>query len=110
MGETQMMPKGMQGLMKQAQKVQQQMMKMQEELAGRLVNAQAGGGMVEATVNGRGELQALRLEPEVVDPEDVEMLCDLVVAAVGEAQRRAQEMMQEEMGKLTGGMNLPGMF
>lgn len=105
-----MMPKGMQGLMKQAQKVQQQMMKMQEELAGRLVNAQAGGGMVEATVNGRGELQALRLEPEVVDPEDVEMLCDLVVAAVGEAQRRAQEMMQEEMGKLTGGMNLPGMF
>ncbi len=105
-----MMPKGMQGLMKQAQKVQQQMMKMQEELANRQVSAQAGGGMVEATVNGRGEIVGLRLEPEVVDPEDVEMLCDLVVAAVGEAQRRAQEMMQEEMGKLTGGLNIPGMI
>ncbi len=105
-----MMPKGMQGLMKQAQKVQQQMMKMQEELANRQVSAQAGGGMVEATVNGRGEIVGLRLEPEVVDPDDVEMLCDLVVAAVGEAQRRAQEMMQEEMGKLTGGLNIPGMI
>lgn len=98
-------------LMKQAQKVQQKMMKMQEELAQREVNAQAGGGMVEATVNGRGELLRLRLEPEVVDPEDIEMLADMVVAAVGEAQRRAQDMMQEEMGKLTGGMGLPpGMF
>ncbi len=98
-------------LMKQAQKVQQQMMKMQEELAQREVNAQAGGGMVEATVNGRGELLRLRFEPEVVDPDDAEMLADMVVAAVGEAQRRAQDMMQEEMGKLTGGMGLPpGMF
>jgi hypothetical protein len=101
------MAKGMGNLMKQAQKVQQQMMKMQEELAAKEVSAQAGGGMVEATVNGRGELQRLRLEPEVVDPDDVDMLADLVVAAVGEAQRRAQEMMQEEMGKLTGGMGLP---
>jgi hypothetical protein len=101
------MAKGMGNLMKQAQKVQQQMMKMQEELAAKEVSAQAGGGMVEATVNGRGELQRLRLEPEVVDPDDVDMLSDLVVAAVGEAQRRAQEMMQEEMGKLTGGMGLP---
>jgi DNA-binding YbaB/EbfC family protein len=98
-------------LMKQAQKVQQKMMKMQEELAQQEVSAQAGGGMVEATVNGRGELLRLRLEPEVVDPEDIEMLADMVVAAVGEAQRRAQDMMQEEMGKLTGGMGLPpGMF
>lgn len=98
-------------LMKQAQKVQQKMMKMQEELAQREVSAQAGGGMVEATVNGRGELLRLRLEPEVVDPEDIEMLADMVVAAVGEAQRRSQDMMQEEMGKLTGGMGLPpGMF
>jgi len=98
-------------LMKQAQKVQQQMMKMQEELAQREVSAQAGGGMVEATVNGRGELLRLRLESEVVDPDDAEMLADMVVAAVGEAQRRAQDMMQEEMGKLTGGMGLPpGMF
>jgi DNA-binding YbaB/EbfC family protein len=94
-------------LMKQAQKVQQQMMKMQEELAQREVSAQAGGGMVEAVVNGRGELLRLRFEPEVVDPDDADMLADMVVAAVGEAQRRAQQMMQEEMGKLTGGMGLP---
>ncbi len=103
--------KGMGNLMKQAQKVQQQMMKMQEELAQREVSAQAGGGMVEATVNGRGELLKLHLEPEVVDPEDVDMLADMVVAAVGEAQRRAQQMVQEEMSKLTGGLGLPpGMF
>ncbi|MBI5524179.1 MAG: YbaB/EbfC family nucleoid-associated protein [Desulfarculus sp.] len=108
-----MIPKGMGGmgnLLKQAQKVQQQVMKMQEELANREISAQAGGGMVEATVNGRGEILRLRLEPEVVDPADAEMLADLIVAAVGEAQRRAQQMMQEEMGKVTGGMNLPGMF
>jgi len=108
-----MIPKGMGGmgnLMKQAQKVQQQVMKMQQELANREVSAQAGGGMVEAVVNGRGDLMRLRLEPEVVDPSDAEMLCDLIVAAVGEAQRRAQQMMQEEMGKFTGGLNIPGMF
>jgi DNA-binding YbaB/EbfC family protein len=105
-----MNPKGMGGLMKQAQKLQQQMMKMQEELGNREFSAQAGGGMVEATVNGKGEVVGLRLEPEVVDPDDVEMLCDLVVAAVGEAQRRAQETTQEEMSKLTGGMNIPGLF
>jgi hypothetical protein len=96
--------------MKQAQKVQQQMMRMQQELEGREVSAQAGGGMVEATVNGKGELLKLKLEPEVVDPDDIDMLSDLVVAAVGEAQRRAQEMMAQEMGKLTGGLNIPGLF
>jgi DNA-binding YbaB/EbfC family protein len=105
-----MNPKGMGNLMKQAQKVQQQMMRMQQELEGREVSAQAGGGMVEATVNGKGELLKLKLEPEVVDPDDIEMLSDLVVAAVGEAQRRAQEMMAQEMGKLTGGLNIPGLF
>jgi hypothetical protein len=108
-----MIPKGMGGmgnLMKQAQKMQQQVMKLQEELAAREVSAQAGGGMVEAFVNGKGEILRLRLEPEVVDPSDPEMLCDLIVAAVGEAQRRAQQMMQEEMGKVTGGLNMPGMF
>jgi DNA-binding YbaB/EbfC family protein len=96
--------------MKQAQKVQQQMMKLQEELNAREVSAQAGGGMVEAVVNGKGELLRLRLEKEVVTPDDTEMLVDLIVAAVGEAQRRAQEMVQSEMGKLTGGLNLPGMM
>lgn len=105
-----MNPKNMAGLMKQAQKMQQQMMKMQEELATREVSASAGGGMVEAVCNGKSELVRLKLEPEVVDPEDVDMLCDLIVAAVGEAQRRAQEMTQEEMAKLTGGMNIPGLM
>ena len=105
-----MFPKNMGNLMKQAQKVQQQMMKLQEELNQREVSAQSGGGMVEATVTGKGELLRLRLEPEVVNPDDAEMLCDLIVAAVGEAQRRAQEMVQAEMGKLTGGMKIPGMF
>ena len=106
-----MIPKGGMGnLMKQAQKMQEQMLKMQQELEGREVNASAGGGMVEAVVNGKGELLRLSLDPEVVDPEDVEMLADLVVAAVGEAQRRAQDMMAEEMGKLTGGMKIPGLM
>ncbi|MCB2191514.1 MAG: YbaB/EbfC family nucleoid-associated protein [Deltaproteobacteria bacterium] len=105
-----MIPKGGMGnLMKQAQKMQEQMLKMQQELEAREVSAASGGGMVEAVVNGKGELLRLNLDPEVVDPEDVEMLCDLVVAAVGEAQRRAQEMTQQEMGKLTGGMNIPGL-
>ncbi|MFZ5584499.1 MAG: YbaB/EbfC family nucleoid-associated protein [Thermodesulfobacteriota bacterium] len=108
-----MFPKGMGnmgGLVKQAQKMQQQMMKLQEELNAREVGAQSGGGMVEATVNGRGELLRLRLEREVIDPDDADMLADLIVAAVGEAQRRAQEMVQTEMGKVTGGMNIPGLF
>jgi hypothetical protein len=105
-----MLPKNMGNMLKQAQKMQQQMTKIQEELGQKEVSAQAGGGMVEAVVNGKGEMLRLKVEPEVVDPEDVEMLTDLVVAAVNEAQRRAQEMMQEEMGKLTGGMNIPGMF
>jgi DNA-binding YbaB/EbfC family protein len=105
-----MIPRGGMGnLMKQAQKMQEQMLKMQQELEAREVNASSGGGMVEAVVNGKGELLRLKLDPEVVDPEDVEMLCDLVVAAVGEAQRRAQEMTQQEMSKLTGGMNIPGL-
>jgi DNA-binding YbaB/EbfC family protein len=105
-----MLPKNMSGLMKQAQKMQQQMVKMQEELANREVSASAGGGMVEATCNGKGELIKLRIEPEVIDPDDVDMLSDLIVAAVGEAQRRANEMTQEEMAKLTGGMNIPGLM
>ncbi len=100
---------GMGNLMKQAQKMQAEMLRMQEELGAREVSAAAGGGMVEAIVNGKGELLRLKLEPEVVDPEDIEMLSDLVVAAVAEAQRRAQEMMQQEMSKLTGGMNIPGL-
>lgn len=94
-------------LMKQAQKLQSKMQALQEELGGRLVTAQAGGGMVEATANGRQELVALRIDPEVVTPEDVEMLQDLILAAVNEALNRAREMMAQEMSKLTGGLPLP---
>jgi DNA-binding YbaB/EbfC family protein len=98
------------GMMKQAQKLQAKMMAMQEELGNRTVSAQAGGGMVEAVVNGRQELLSLRIDPEVVVSEDVEMLQDLILAAINEALNRAREMMAAEMAKLTGGMQIPGLF
>lgn len=102
--------KNMMAMMKQAQKLQAKMMEMQAELGNRTVSAQAGGGMVEAVVNGRQELVSLRIDPEVVAPEDVEMLQDLILAAVNEALNRAREMMAQEMSKLTGGMQIPGLF
>jgi DNA-binding YbaB/EbfC family protein len=83
---------------------------MQAELGNRTVSAQAGGGMVEAVVNGRQELLVLRIDPEVVAPDDVEMLQDLIQAAVNEALNRSREMMAAEMAKLTGGMQIPGLF
>ena len=83
---------------------------MQAELGNRTVSAQAGGGMVEAVVNGRQELVTLRIDPEVVAPDDVEMLQDLILAAINEALNRSREMMAQEMSKLTGGMQIPGMF
>ena len=85
------------------------MMRVQEELAGKTVEATAGGGMVTAVVNGKHELVTLKIEKEVVDPEDIEMLQDLVVAAVNEGVRRSQEMAAEEMSKITGGISIPGM-
>lgn len=96
-------------LMKQAQKMQEQMGKIQEESKKKTVEASAGGGMVVATVSGAMELVSLKIEKDVVNPEDIEMLQDLVVAAVNEALRRAQQMVSEDMGKVTGGMNIPGM-
>jgi len=102
--------KDLSGMMKQAQKLQAKMMAMQEELGNRTVTAQAGGGMVEAVVNGRQELLSLRIDPEVVAPEDVDMLQDLIQAAVNEALNRARDMMAQEMSKLTGGMQIPGLF
>lgn len=98
-------------MMKQAQKMQEKMMQIQEELATKTVEATSGGGMVTAVVNGRHELVALTIERDVVDPGDIEMLQDLIVAAVNEGVRKAQEMAQEEMGRVTGGLNLniPGM-
>ncbi len=102
----------MQQLMKQAQKMQQQMLAAQEELAAAEVTGSAGGGLVAATVNGTGELQSLTIDPKVIDPDDAETLADLVVAAVRDAARAAQELQQEKMGPLTGGLGglgLPGM-
>ena len=96
-------------LMKQAQKFQSKMAKMQEELAQQTVEASAGGGMVSVTANGGQELISIKIDREVVDPDDVEMLEDLVLAAVNDAMTRAKEMVNEEMGKLTKGMNIPGM-
>ncbi len=100
----------MQQLARQAQKLQQQMAQMQEELEAREFEASAGGGMVTAKVNGKKELLALTIKPEAVDPDDVEMLSDMVLAAVNEALREAGETTEREMGKLTGGFNMPGLF
>jgi DNA-binding YbaB/EbfC family protein len=97
-------------IMKQAQQMQKKMLQMQEELAHRTVEATVGGGMVTVTVNGKNEVLQVKVEPQVVDPDDVEMLEDLIVAGVNEALRKAQEMASEEMGKLTGGLNIPGLF
>ena len=100
----------MQQLARQAQKLQQQMTKMQEELDVREFEATSGGGMVTAKVNGKRELLALTIKPEAVDPDDVEMLEDMVMAAVNEALRTAADTAEREMGKLTGGMGMPGLF
>ena len=98
-----------QQLMQQAQRMQQQMAQKQAELAEKTVTAQSGGGMVTATVNGAHELLELSIDPDVIDPEDKEMLEDMVVAAVNQAMQQAEEMAQQELGKLTGGMNIPGL-
>ena len=100
----------MQQLARQAQKLQQQMTKMQEELDAREFEATSGGGMVTAKVNGKRELLAISIKPEAVDPDDVEMLEDMVMAAVNEALRTAAETVEREMGKLTSGMGMPGLF
>jgi DNA-binding YbaB/EbfC family protein len=104
------MAKGLGNVMKQAQQMQQKIARLQQELEGREVEAAAGGGMVTAIVNGKQQLVNLKIEKDVVDPDDVEMLEDLITAAINEAIKQSQEMMQQEMGKVTGGMNLPGLF
>jgi hypothetical protein len=97
-------------LVKQAQKMQAKMAKLQEELAERTVEATAGGGMVKVTANGSQQIVSIKIEPEVVDPDDLEMLEDMVLAAVNEALKQSQEMVSNEMQKITGGMNIPGLF
>ncbi len=100
----------MKKMMKQAQQMQAKMQKMKEELADKTIEATAGGGAVKAVVNGQKDLVDLEIDPDVLDPDDVEMLEDLIVAAINEGMRQVQEMIEEEMGDITGGMNLPGMF
>ncbi|MCF8023914.1 MAG: YbaB/EbfC family nucleoid-associated protein [Desulfobacteraceae bacterium] len=101
--------KNMGKMMKQAQQLQEKMNKLQEEMADKTVEATAGGGMVKAVANGRQQIVSISIEKEVVDPADVEMLQDLIVAAINEALSKSQEMVSEEMNKLTGGMNIPGL-
>jgi len=101
---------GMGNIMKQAQMMQKRMAQMQQELEERRIEATSGGGMVKAVVSGKQQLISLNIDPKAVDPEDVEMLQDLVMAAVSEALKQSQKMAEEEMGKITGGLNIPGMF
>jgi len=96
-------------IMKQAQKFQAKMAKLQEELKDKTVEASAGGGMVTVVANGGQDILSIKIDPEVVDPDDVEMLQDLIIAAVNDALNKAKAMMNEEMGQLTKGMNIPGM-
>ena len=95
--------------LQQVKALQEKMAKMQADLALRTVEGSAGGGMVVATVNGKQELLDIRIDPQVVDPEDVEMLQDLIAAAVNDGLRKAQELASSEMGKLAGGLNIPGL-
>ena len=106
------MPGGMNqaAMIKQAQKMQQEMLRMQEEMETKTYSATAGGGMVTAVVNGKHELQDLQINPEAVDPDDVEMLQDMVNAAVNEAMRTADTDSANNMSRLTGGLNLGGLF
>ena len=100
----------MQRKIKKVQKMQQDMLKMQEELKNRTVEASAGGGAVTVVLTGRKTVEKVTIAPSAVDPEDVEMLEDLVTTAINEAMRKVDEMTEKEMGKITGGMKLPGMF
>jgi DNA-binding YbaB/EbfC family protein len=102
--------KGMGNMMKQAQKLQSKMLRLQEEMGDKTVEATAGGGMVKVVANGRQQILSIQIEKEVVDPEDVEMLQDLVLAAVNDALVKSQEMVSGEMSKLTGGLNIPGLM
>jgi len=102
--------KGMGKMMKQAQQLQSKMLKLQEEMASKTVETTSGGGMVKVVANGKQQVVSIEIEKEVVDPEDVEMLQDLVLSAVNDALIKSQEMVSQEMSKLTGGLNIPGLM
>jgi len=104
------MTKGLGNILKQAQQIHAKISQLQEEMAGRTVEASSGGGMVNIVMNGKQEVLSIRIDPEVINREDIEMLQDLMVAAVNEAIRKSQEMMTEEMKKVTGGLNIPGLL
>lgn len=104
------MSKNITGMLKQAQKLQTDMLKMQEELCAKIVESSSGGGMVTTRVNGKQELLEIKIDKSVVNPDDVEMLQDLIIASVNEALNKAKDMVTDEMSKLTGGINLPGLF
>ena len=104
------MSKGLAQIMKQAQMMQQRMAKLQEEATEKSAAATAGGGAVAVTVNGKNQILSLTIQKEAVDPEDVEMLQDLITSAVNEALKKVQAQMAEEMGKVTGGLSIPGLF
>ena len=103
------MQKNIQKLLKQAQKMQSQMARAQEELGKKEVEGVAGGGVVKVVINGANELQSVNIDPEVVDPDDVEMLEDLIIAAFNNAQEKVKELSNSTFGNITGGMNIPGM-
>ena len=105
-----MMPGNMNNILKQAQKMQENMQKMQEELESKELEASVGGGAVTVKVNGKKEVLDITIKPEVVDPDDIEMLQDLVLSAVNEALRNVEDMQASQMNKVTGGMNIPGLF
>ena len=105
-----MMPGNMNQILKQAQKMQSDMQKMQEELESKELETSVGGGAVTVKVNGKKEVVDIQIKPEVVDPDDIEMLQDLVLSAINEALRSVDDMQSSQMNKLTGGMNIPGLF
>ncbi|RKX18397.1 MAG: YbaB/EbfC family nucleoid-associated protein [Candidatus Zixiibacteriota bacterium] len=96
-------------MMKQVQQMQEKMQKMQEELEQKEVEGSSGGGMVKVIANGKGDMVSITIDKEVVDPEDVEMLQDLIIAAIAQAKEKSQELQQEQMSGLTGGLNIPGL-
>ncbi|MGR6837244.1 YbaB/EbfC family nucleoid-associated protein [Syntrophomonas erecta] len=100
---------GMNKMIKEAKKVQEQIAKMQAELEERVVEASSGGGAVQVKVSGKQELISIKINPEAIDPDDVEMLEDMVMAAVNEGIRKSQEMVSTEMSRITGGLNIPGL-
>ncbi len=104
------MVKGLGNIFKQAQEMHAKISQLQEEMANKTVEASAGGGMVNIVINGKQQVLSVRIDPEVVSREDVDMLQDLIVAAVNEAIRKSQEMMTEEMKKITGGLSIPGLM